>query len=250
MKIRISLLATFLFAFLVLQSGIGQADDPLFRVVWVKGKPKRAGKNEIRDGEKLLKKDKVVFTSLQDVVILMNSHFEKIYLKPESRTELNKPLGVLDFLNRKGSSAEIQRRASLVTRGYADQVLIQTFSDTLRLNLPRQLRQPAGSNPEGYRLLDPYMEIIQGAVTVRGDEMVLVLPKTGLFYLHFTSGSYQNKAIAEIEFLERKEVLAELKFVAGSASPPDSSQSIQTKYLRKLYPNVPDEQVHNLIVRK
>jgi len=213
----------------------------------VKGSPLRIDKLALRDGQKFEEKERVMFTTIKDVVILMNSHFTKIYLKPKNQTELKKLVKVNDFIQNL-SVAEIKLRGAS-TRGTDAQSLFQSLFDILRIHMIQDLKLTANQSAAGFKLLNVFMEDIPNGVKPVGETQVITPPKAGMYYLHIGSGNQMNQTLAEIEFLEKEEVMAELKFVAKSANPADSSQSIQIRYLRKIYPNVFDNQMNSVVIR-
>jgi hypothetical protein len=224
-----------------------QEGDALFKVVLVKGKPLKSGKLALKDGQKMIEKDKVMFTTQNDVVILMNSHFQKIYLKPRNRTELNKLQRVTDYIEPKNVLADLSRGG--ITRDEETQILFQSVFDTLRINTVKAFKQSGVATQPGYTLLNQYMEVIPKTVWQEGIVLYVRPPKAGLYYLHYSSGQSQNKVMAEIEFLEKDEVLAELKFVDRSTAIPDSSKSNQLKYLRKMYPKISVDEANAIVIR-
>jgi hypothetical protein len=242
-----------LFSFLLLTLYIGwtadlsQNSDHLYKVVLVKGKPLREGNALLRDGQRLEDREKVTFTSLQDVVILMNSHFEKIYLKPKANGDLKKPLLVKSFMTKNGVYSELTKNLTVNTRAVEKSFAFQSAFDTLSLELVSDLKQPETVDSKGYKLFDHFMEIIPNAIALNEGKLIIKPSKKGIFYLHYSNGKTNGSPLAEIEFLEKDEVLAELSFISKSATPPDSSKSFQLKHLRKLYPALPKIQVESLI---
>jgi hypothetical protein len=222
----------------------GQAQDvrELYRVVLVKGKPKRQGNQLLQDGQKMLEKEKVLFTSLQDVVILMNSHFDRIYLKPKGKTDLNKLKAVVEFIPKTPNSGE--RSLMAQTRGGMDKSRnIQSLSDTLRIDLSSFQDIPPGLKESDFKLYDVYMEEVKNSVRLVGSSLVLTFPKAGVFILYSKESSRSTEILAEIECLAKDEVLAELRFVARSVTAADSVQTEQIRYMNRVYPNMSKDQV-------
>lgn len=238
---RIVLMRFAIFFSLLLFVGLadGQAQDTreLYRVVLVKGKPKRQGNLFLQDGQKMLEREKVLFTSLQDVVILMNSHFDRIYLKPKGKTDLNKLKAVVEFVPKKPNSGE--RSLMAQTRGMDKSRNIQILSDTLRIDLDMH----TGLNASDFKLYDVYMEEVKTSIRLEGNNLVLTFPKTGVFILYCKESSKSNGVLAEIEYLAKDEVLAELRFVAKSVTASDSVHSEQIRYMNRVYPNVSKDQI-------
>ncbi len=231
-----------LLLFVGLADGHAQDTRELYRVVLVKGKPKRQGNQFLQDGQKMLEREKVLFTSLQDVVILMNSHFDRIYLKPKGKTDLNKLKAVVEFVPKKPNSGE--RSLMAQTRGGTDNSRnIQSLSDTLRIDLSSFPEIHSGLTVSDFKLYDVYMEEVKSRVRLEGSSLVLTFPKAGVFILYCKESSRSTEVLAEIECLAKDEVLAELKFVARSVPAADSVLTEQIRYLNRVYPHMSKDQV-------
>lgn len=243
--LRMPVRIIFLFSLLILVSmseAFSQDTRELYRVVLVKGKPKRQGNLFLQDGQKMLEKEKVLFTSLQDVVILMNSHFDRIYLKPKGKTDLNKLKAVVEFVPKKPNSGE--RSLLAQTRGGTDNSRnIQSLSDTLRIDLSSYPDIHPGLTVLDFKLYDVYMEEVKSSIHQEGNTLVLTFPKAGIFMLYCKESSRSTEVLAEIEYLAKDEVLAELRFVARSVTAADSVQTEQIRYMNRVYPNMSKDQI-------
>jgi hypothetical protein len=71
--------------------------------------------------------------------------------------------------------------------------------------------------------------------------------KLGFYNLHFTKGNMNSEVLAEIEFLDKEEIRAELNFISNSTANKDSVMNIQKKYAEKLYPKVPKTQLMEVL---
>jgi hypothetical protein len=235
---------TLLFLFLLLVGfPDSQAQDAreLYRVVLVKGKPKRQGNKSLQDGQKMLEKEKVLFTSLQDVVILINEHFDRIYLKPKGKTDLNKLKAVVEFVPRVPQSAE--RSIVAQTRGIEKTRNIQSLSDTFRIDLSTLQNIHPGLKVSDFYLSNGYMDEVKSSFRLEGNILELTFPKTGLFILYCKESSRSLEVLAEIEYLAKDEVLAELRYVAQSAASSDSVLREQIRYMNRVYPHLSNEQI-------
>jgi len=224
----------------VFSNSFAQDADELFRVVLVKGKPKRQDNKLLKDGQKILVKEKVLFTSLQDVVILMNSHFDRIYLRPKVKTDLKKLRAVAEFVPKSPQSVE---RSFTKTRGTDKSRNIQCLSDTLRIDLFPLTGNHPGRTVSDFKLYDVYMEEVKSDIRLEGNNLILTLPKTGVFILYCKESSRASEVLAEIEYLAKEEVLAELKFVASSVQNPESVLDEQMRYMERVYPFVSKDQI-------
>ena len=225
----------------VFSNSFAQDADELFRVVLVKGKPKRQDNKLLRDGQKLLVKEKVLFTSLQDVVILMNSHFDRIYLRPKVKTDLKKLKAVAEFVPKTPHSSDPSFTAQ--TRGEKKIRNIQSLSDTLRIDLSPLTDNHPGLTVSDFKLYDVYMEEVKSNIRLEGNNLILTFPKTGVFILYCKESSKSTEVLAEIEYLAKEEVLAELKFVASSVQNPESVLDEQMRYMNRVYPFVSKDQI-------
>lgn len=246
---RMKFICFFLLMFLALPSDevFAQHEEPFYKVVLVKGKPLRSGKEALKDGQRMVRKENVMFTTPNDVVILMNARFEKIYLKPRNRTELHRLQKVVDYMP-PGRPEDSRSRGQ--SRGEESQTAFQTVHDTLRINIVSTFKQRVGTKESSYTLLNQFMEPISNSVWLEGEVLCIAPRKPGTFYLNFSTGQNQNKTLAELEFLEKDEVVAELRFVANNTNVPDSSQSYQVRYLRKMYPNISGDDLASVLIRK
>lgn len=226
------------------------AQDPmeLYRVVLVKGKPKRQGNQPVLNGQKMLDKDKVLFTSLQDVVILMNSHFDRLYLRPKGKTDLNKLKEVVAFVPKSPHPAEIPITAT--TRGLNKSLNIQSLSDTLRIELYSFQNSHSGLTASDFTLYDVFMEEVKNSIRLEGNNLLLTLPKPGVFILYIKESSRPTEVLAEIECLAKDEVLAELRFVAKSVLASESVIKEQIRYMNRVYPYVSNDQITMVLNQK
>ena len=233
----------FLFClFAALSDGFSQDVREVYRVVLVKGKPKRQGNQPLQDGQKMLEKEKVLFTSLQDVVILMNSHFDRIYLKPKGKTDLNKLKAVVEFGPKAPNSGE--RSLMAQTRGSMDKSRnIQSLADTIRIDLASFPDIHPGLTVSDFKLYDVYMEEVKTSIRLEARSLVLTFPKAGVFILYCKESSRSTEVLAEIEYLAKDEVLAELKFIARSVPASDSVLAEQIRYMNRVYPHVSKDQI-------
>lgn len=242
----------FLISFLLLavfSEGFAHDVRELYRVVLVKGKPKRQGNQLLQDGQKMLEKEKVMFTSLQDVVILMNAHFDRIYLKPKGKTDLNKLKSVVEFVPKTPKSGE--RSLMAQTRGGMDNSRnIQSLSDTLRIDLSSFPNINPNLTVSDFKLYDVYMDEVKTKIRKDGNKLLLTFPKTGVFILYCKESSRSTEVLAEIEYLAKDEVLAELRFVARSVTASDSVLSEQIRYLNRVYPYVSKDQATKALNQK
>ena len=78
---------------------IAQNSNHIYKIVYVKGKPLRFGKKEIHDGQQIQDKEMIMFTTLEDVVLLLNANYEKIRLFPARFNNLKKLIKVADYIN-------------------------------------------------------------------------------------------------------------------------------------------------------
>jgi len=181
-----------------------------------------------------------LFTSLQDVVILMNSHFDRIYLRPKVKTDLKKLRAVAEFVPKSPQSAE---RSFTKTREVDKSRNIQCLSDTLRIDLSTFSDIHSGSKASDFKLYDVYIEEVKSNIRLEGNNLILTLPKTGVFILYCKESSRASEVLAEIEYLAKEELLAELKFVASSVQNPESVLDEQMRYMERVYPFVPKDQI-------
>jgi hypothetical protein len=89
-------------------------------------------------------------------------------------------------------------------------------------------------------------ELISSSVSIDGEYLLLHPSKSGLYFLRYVKSPGQTEMLAEIEFLDREEVKAELRFIKESSMPVDSVNKQQLKYIRKVYPKIPDSQLQTV----
>jgi hypothetical protein len=213
-------------------------DPPqVFRVVLVKGNPLRGGKTNLREGQKMEDLEKLMFTTTNDLVILLNADFEKIKIRPQSRKDLKKMIPIAQF----------RAKSDFVRlRGVNNNSEFQSVADSIKLHLVNDLRRSAESTISKFRLFDLYGESHSEYLKMNGEYLVVTSPKTGIFFLHYSKNSGNSEVLAEIEFLPKEEVEAELNYVRKSEAKADSILVQQKKYLLKVYPNLPLYQVNQL----
>jgi hypothetical protein len=87
------------------------------------------------------------------------------------------------------------------------------------------------------------MEEVKSNIRLEGNNLILTFPKTGVFILYCKESSKSTEVLAEIEYLAKEEVLAELKFVASSVQNPESVLDEQMRYMNRVYPFVSKDQI-------
>jgi hypothetical protein len=215
----------------------------------VKGKPLRVDKSKIQEGQQLQLKESVWFSSLQDVVILMNDKFEKIYAKPKDNMDLAKKVP-LKFYLVKGTGEERKvRGGEMGLRGMEKIRQWQSVDDSLRLNLVKDLGLKSQKSGNKFILFDRFMEEFPHAIRLNGQDIVVKPSKLGLYYVFMEEGGKSGKQLAEVEFFEKNEVKSELRFIAQNAVPKDSAEVIQLKYIKGMYPFLPDYQLETIVLR-
>ena len=216
----------------------------------VKGSPLRSGKEILKDGQKIGEKEKVMFTSMKDAVVLLNSSFDKIYLKPKSPVQLKKLVNVGDYAPGNIHAISSKRNSVMNLRGGMSGTEFQSISDTLKLHIVNDLKRNPDVDLSSFKLFDQYMESIPGVLKIVGQYLIITPKKSGFYILHFSKGASNSEVLAEIEFLDMDELKSELKFVAGAAVHVDSVRSNQVRYIRKLYPKVIDSQISEILAKK
>lgn len=214
-------------------------NEPLqvFRVVLVKGKPLRGGKTNLKEGQKLDELEKLMFTTSNDLVVLLNADFDKIKISPKSQNDLKKMFPITQF----------RAKSNFVRlRGGNENTEFQSFSDSLKLHLVTDLKRNPESTLKNFRLMDFLGDLHPEYLKIVGEYLIVSTPKTGLFYLHYSKNQGHSEMLAEIEFLPKDEIKAEVTFVQKSVLSADSIQIQVQKYLRKAYPNLPAYQVNQL----
>jgi hypothetical protein len=225
----------------------GQDTSPKFRVVMVKGKPLRSDKSKLRDGQQLQLKESVWFTSLQDVVILMNDKFEKIYAKPKDNRDLAKLVPVKKYLVQPNEGDSRNRGGNIGLRGTEKIRQWQSVDDSLKLNMVQDLEIKALKPDHQFVLYDRFMEPIPNSIRWVGEDLVIKPLKLGLYFVFQETSGKGAKQLAEVEFVEKNEIRLELKFVAQNAQPKDSAEVLQVKYLKGMYPHLPPYQLQTII---
>lgn len=209
----------------------------VFRVVLVKGKPLRGGKTNLKEGQKLEELEKLMFTTSNDLVVLLNADFDKIKISPKSHNDLKKMFPITQF----------RAKSNFVRlRGGSGNTEFQSYSDSLKLHLVTDLKCNQESTLKNYKLMDFIGDLHPEYLKIVGEYLIVNTPKTGIFFLHYSKNSGHSELVAEIEFLSKDEIKAEVKFVQKSVLPADSIQTQVQKYLRKAYPNLPAYQVNQL----
>jgi hypothetical protein len=226
------------------------SESNIYRVVNVKGNPLRSGKETLKDGQKIEGKEKVMFTTMKDAVVLLNASFDKIYLKPKGPVQLKKLLKVGDFAQGKIYGTGSTKNAIMNLRGGMSGTEFQSISDTLKLHIVKDLKRTPDASLSSFKLFDQYMESIQGVMKVEGEYLIIMPKKSGFYNLHFSKGTSASEVLAEIEFLDMDELKSELKFVASAAVHIDSAKSNQIRYIKKLYPKVIDNQISEILAKK
>jgi len=227
-----------------------QKTNSLYRIVMVKGNPLRSGKVILKDGQKIEEKEMVMFTSMKDAVVLLNSSFDKIYLKPKGPVQLKKLVRVGDYASGHIYANNTGRNAIMNLRGGMSGTEFQSISDTLKLHIVNDLKRNSAVELSSFKLFNQYMESISGVLKIVGEYLIITPRKSGIYNLHFSKGVSNSEVLAEIEFLDKDELKSELKFVAEAAVHADSAQSNQIKYIRKLYPKVIDSQISEMLAKK
>ena len=174
-------------------------------------------------------------------MILMNSHFDRIYLRPKVKTDLKKLKAVAEFVPKTPRSPDPSFTAQ--TRGENKIRNIQSLSDTLRIDLSPLTDNHPGLTVSDFKLYDVYMEEVKSNIRLEGNNLILTFPKTGVFILYCKESSKSTEVLAEIEYLAKEEVLAELKFVASSVQNPESVLDEQMRYMNRVYPFVSKDQI-------
>lgn len=216
-----------------------------YRVVYAKGKPLLANKQKIRDGQTLEEKDKLLFSSREDVVILLDSRFNKIRLTPESISEINTQFLLKNLISKRLAQTQRMKNEVVRLRGSADDpnAHFQSISDTLKLDLVQDLKLSAETRADQLRLLDFFNEAIPNALSVTDGALFIVSKKPGIFNLQKVIRPGTSEIVAEIEFLDRAELSAELKYVKASQTDPQLAKQKQADYLQRIYPYLPKDQV-------
>jgi len=246
MKKRFFFLFLFISPCLVSSFVIAQNSSHLYKIVYVKGKPLRLGKKVIQDGQQIQDNEKIMFTTIEDVVLLLNASYEKIRLYPYSYNQLKKLIRVADFIN--GRFLLNTNKTSITNvRGGSIPSQYQSLSDTLRLHLVKDLKITSDTDLQKLKLFNQYMEVQIGVIKIAGEFLLIFPGKPGIFTLHYEKERGQSEGLTEIEFLDAKELNAELKYVANLSGSPDSVSTHQLRYIRKLYPNVPENQAFKII---
>ena len=235
---------------LVLQSVecLAQADPKIYKIVWVMGKPLRNDKSLIKDGQKIDDKERLLFTTMKDVVIVLNDRFDRIYMKPKNLNQLKKPVKVSDFAQGNVYSGGFGSNLNL--RSIKSGAEFQSFLDTLKLHITDGLKIKIEEPISNFSLLDQNMEQVIGAVKFEEGHLLIIPPGLGSYTLHLEKGRSKSETLAEIEFLNINAIKAELKFVYDRSQNPDSTQSNQVQYLKKFYPRVPGSQISRLTIQK
>ena len=210
-----------------------QKPDPLYRVVFVKGKPMRSGKQELRDGQKIEGHEKIMFTTASDVVILMNDRFDKICLRPGSTVPIRTLVRVVDF-----PQPDSEKMAVHMTRGTSSTSEIQSVGDTIQLNLLSDLKKPIKTPLASFSLYNYKMDTNPGYLSINGEYLFIHTQTPGNYFLYYASSPGKSEILAEIEFLDPAEVKAELYFIARETEVRDSVPAVQKRFLQKQYPKL------------
>ena len=224
-----------------------QTQNGLYRIILVKGSPLRSGKEKLRDGQKIEDNEKVMFTTISDVAILLNVGFDKIYLRPKSPNQLKRLLKVSDFVNETARERNALKNVSVNVRGLESSSSFQSLKDTIKLHIVNDLKRSPDSPLSSFKLFNLYMEPPNNVLKIEGEYLVIYPGKVGFYNLHFTKGNMNSEVLAEIEFLDKEEIRAELNFISNSTANKDSVMNIQKKYAEKLYPKVPKAQLMEVL---
>lgn len=207
-------------------------------MVYVKGKPLRSGKMPLREGQRMVEPETIMFTSRADIVILLNSDFQRIKLLPNNDGDLKKLMPLEKF---KAKDEFVRVRAIQSVKEF------QSLRDTIKLHLINDLKRNSGANIQQFLVLDFFGESHPEFIKLEGEYLYLFPSKKGIFFLNFKPSPTRSEPLAEVEFLDKEEVFAELKYVTESAPHPDSISNRQRMYVRKIYPKVPENQLIGLV---
>ena len=206
-------------------------------VVKVNGKIMVNKKNTLAPGQKIKTTDFVFFGQMTDFFIGIHPQIGKVVLKPGSKFDLNAkmPLGEL-LIPFSG-----QRGINDVHFNY------QTVSDTLRLNLHNDLRLKEVQPNSSFLLYDLWMNNSLKWVNRDTTYLYVVASKKGMQFLHFLSRpGAVSRTVAEIEFLDEKEIVQELKYLSKMEENTDPKANIEA-YMKKQYGLLPKEETGRLL---
>jgi hypothetical protein len=223
-----------------------QQEPKLYRVVYVKGNPIQSGHKPIRDGQKMNDTQKVVFSSMDDVIILLTESFDKVSLRPSTKFDLKRPMPVKEYANIARNQEKL--RMETKTRGPGQEFSFQSMFDTLSLDLKVDLKKKLGYQQSDFKLLNLYMENLPDRIKKSGEVIEVFPGKPGIYSLHLKNVNGLSEVVAELEFLDNREIRAELKFVAETAPSPDSVSGRQIRYVKKLYPGIPQSQFSKFLM--
>jgi hypothetical protein len=215
-------------------------EPKIFRVVYVKGSPVYSGKSPLRDGQKISDTQQIVFTGISAVVTLLNESLEKVQLRPRNKFDLQKPLKVKYFVEKALAQNLLERNNK--TRGSENIVSFQSLKDTLRLHLMNDLKLPENLKDNTLKLFNLYLEAIPKKFHLSGEYLEIYPGKPGIYFLELNKGNGNTQSIAEIEILDLAEIKGELKYVGEIAVSKDSVLVLKSRYIKKLYPKIPEVQ--------
>jgi len=204
------------------------------------------GKLPVRDGQKIDDTDKVMFTSMQDAITLVNSNFDKISLKPKSTFQLKKMIQVSEFVvpnHSKSRSVDLSYRSAMSGTEF------QSMDDSIKLHMTKDLKRDPMSPLNSFKLMNQFLEVVPAIFKMEGEFLVVIPGKPGFYTLHFSKGKGNSEVLAEIEFLNKYELKAELGFIKRSVSLADSVQPNQIRYIKKQYPKVTNDQIFEFLSR-
>lgn len=188
----------------------------------------------LREGQRIVEPETIMFNSRADIVILLNADFQKIKLIPNSDGDLKKLMPLEKF---KAKEEFVRVRALHTVKEF------QSLKDTIKLHLVSDLKRNPDASIHQFLVLDFFGESHPEFLKLEGEFLYLFPSKKGIFFLNFKPTPSRSEPLAEVEFLDKEEVFAELKYVTESAPHPDSIPNRQRMYVKKIYPKVPENQL-------
>lgn len=225
---------------------LAQEIESAYEVMRVKGRPLRSGKDKFQKGEKVNFEDKLMFTTLSDMVEIVAENSDKIQLNPKGEEELKRLVKIRDYVNQREQSQVKLRNEIIRMRGAGEHLEFQSLQDTLKLNFLLDLKLKSEQKSGTFLIMDLFNEAIPGAIQLSEEGLNIYPPKKGMWQLYFQRKGQSSRLLATLEFFNPAEIEEEIRFIKQKFSDKPNLPEILQNYIRKHYAKTPSYQTDQL----
>lgn len=228
---------------------LAQEVESAYEVMRVKGRPLKSGKNKFQKGEKVNMEEKLMFTTLSDMVEMISETSDKIQLNPKGAEELKRMVKIRDYVNQREQSQVKLRNEIIRMRGAGEHLEFQSLKDTLKLNLLLDLKIKSEQKSGTFQVMDLFNESLPNSVQVNDEEVLIYPSKKGMLQLFFQRKGQPSRLVATMEFFNPSEIEEEILFVKNKFQDKANQAEILQNYIRKHYGKTPSYQADELLKR-